>query len=141
MFPIRLYMGLVCFVILSWVIGGIQEGQTQMITQTQANSTMGMAAFSKGISIDTVGQAVTSFITGAADFVNDIVLYDWTVFYDVYGGYTSATCATAGGTWQSASSTCSIPNTFMFLRIFLIMVFGTTFVISIALLFRSLTLG
>ncbi len=142
MFPARLFMGMVFFIICGWVLGGIAEGQTQVITQSQSGDIMGMVANSQTTTIDTNSIGAITYVNQTLDWINKVIFFDWTVFYDVYySGYTSATCVTAGGVWQAATSTCKIPNIWINLRIVLIFVFSLTLLITAALLWRRLTLG
>jgi len=141
MFPARLFMGIVFFVMCGWMIGGIAEGQTQLITSAQGGDIMALQSKNTTSTVDTNSASTITFIDKTLTWIDTYILYDWSVFYDVYTGYTSGTCAIAGGEWQAASATCKIPNTFMILRWILMGVLGGTFVITMLLLFRRLTLG
>jgi hypothetical protein len=137
MFPARLFMGIVFFVMCGWMIGGIAEGQTGIMTSDQKDDIMILQSSNIYTTIDSSGTGAIKVIDKALNWINTYILYDWSVFYDIGTGYTSATCATAGGTWQSTSSTCKIPNTFIWLRYVLCAILGATLVITLFMIFKK----
>jgi hypothetical protein len=137
MFPARLFMGIVFFVMCGWMIGGIAEGQTQIITSAQQADIMILQSSNITTSIDANSTGSVTVVDKVLNWVNTYILYDWSVFYDIGTGYTSATCTTAGGKWQAASSTCKIPNTFIWLRYVLCAILGATLVITLFMIFKK----
>ena len=124
MFPARLYMGMVFFVLLGWMLGGIAEGQTQIITQTQSNDIMGTVGYTQTTAVSSNTGNPLVFFDSAWDFIDKVILFDWTVFYDV-----------------DPITGTQTPNLWMFIRIMLICVLGSTLLITILLTLRSVTLG
>lgn len=76
----------------------MQQGQvTEAKAQAQANAGTGLST-SGIIPLDAI-RAILKSLT-----------MEYSFLYEIRTGMTSATCSTAGGNWQDATSTCKIPN-------------------------------
>ncbi len=79
----------------------IQDWQKGQVTESKAlaQTNIGTGLSTSGILPLVAIQAVWKSLT-----------MEYSFLYNVGTGYTETTCNTAGGRWQSATSTCKIPN-------------------------------
>ena len=136
----RLLIGVLFFYVLAQVICNIMEGESYIVTEDNQAEIVSMTDYSETTTTEAATGGVVSFFDKSWTFISQLVFFDYALFYDIETGYTSATCATAGGTWQSGDSTCKIANQFTIIRI-LLMCIGVLIIIEVFLIGRRLTLG
>jgi len=139
MLPTKLLIGLLTFYILAQLICNALSGEDMLtstnviaISETPQTSATGVTEPDTGASAE--------FALPGSGFINrlkEIFLFDYPMFYDVRSGLSESQCSTAGGTWQSSTSTCKIANDFSLFRYMLIVV-GFVTLIGVGLALKSI---
>lgn len=127
------------FVLLTATFNGI-EGNA-MTTNTDVSSLRGFVPSQITTATETsTGTAQTTADTEVNiwDKIYQAAFFDYTIFYDVrYDVATESDCTACSGYWQSATSTCKVPNDWMILR-YLLICLGIVWLMDFALFLKSL---